>query len=399
MATVFVIDNTAGTLSFSIQPGALNGPGGAQRNSDLRLYGLGALTWGEGIDENFYRITENFSCPQKVTGDYNPATGNFDYNEVSDPILPKDENDLGPGKGITIPLNGQMWFNTTKALFYVYDDSLAGGAGWRQLLGGLASDSAPDDPQTGDLWYDTSGSPDAVGCIADPVLKIYNPSHSSAQPDGWVLAGEDFVRQCGDYMTGDLSMADPTGSPVGTRNRITNLGDPVDTFDGIHKQYADAITASLTSHVGDDDRHLTTDQNTFLDGLNLTGSPSLSADSVNALANISPGTDLQDELDRTLKIDVDPVADSENIMDAGKTIQLGRDPAFPLEAATKDYTDTAIATAGAGQGFLVLNPVSKALTPKSGDVRDVTDGAPAGTLQMYLSGTGWVTIYPAQYVP
>lgn len=392
MATVFVIDNTAGTLSFSIQPGALNGPGGAQRNSDLRLYGLGALNWGEGVDENFYRIAENFSCPQKETGDYNPVTGNFDYNDVSDPILPQDENDLGPGKGITIPLNGQMWFNTTRKLFYVYDDSLVGGAGWRQLLGGLASDSAPLDPQTGDLWYDTSVSPDAVGCITDPVLKIYNPSHPSAQPDGWVLAGEDFVRQCGDYMTGDLSMAGP-GSPLGTRNRITNLGDPVDTFDAAHKQYADAISTSLTSHVGDDSLHLTSDQNTFLDGLDL---PTLTADQVNSLTNLPPATDLSAELDRTLKIDVDPVADSENIMDTGKTIQLGRHPGptdDPLTAATKQYVEDEVSAAGSGQGFLInrdLNPG----TEKTGDVKQV-----GATIQMYLTGTGWVTIYPAQYVP
>jgi len=30
---------------FLIQPGGFNGPGGAQSNSSLRLYGRGALEW------------------------------------------------------------------------------------------------------------------------------------------------------------------------------------------------------------------------------------------------------------------------------------------------------------------------------------------------------------------
>lgn len=47
---------------FSINPGEFNGPGGSGiAQTSLRLYGRGALEWGESVDENLVRLTENFA--------------------------------------------------------------------------------------------------------------------------------------------------------------------------------------------------------------------------------------------------------------------------------------------------------------------------------------------------
>jgi hypothetical protein len=46
---------------FTIPAGGFNGPGGSSANTSLRLYGRGALEWGEAVDEDLVRLTENFA--------------------------------------------------------------------------------------------------------------------------------------------------------------------------------------------------------------------------------------------------------------------------------------------------------------------------------------------------
>jgi len=116
--------------SFIIGPGELNGPGGVNRESDLELYGFGAIKWGEGVDQNQYRMLESHACLAKETGDFLPGTDIDDENWVPgagsyvvgvSPLLPKDERDLGLGNGITAPLVGQVWYNLTDQTMYNYD--------------------------------------------------------------------------------------------------------------------------------------------------------------------------------------------------------------------------------------------------------------------------------------
>lgn len=320
MANVYTIDNTAGTLSITLRPGGLDGPGGNQQNSDLRLYGLGALQWGEGVNENLIRLAENFACPQKEAGDFNPATGLFDYNPTTDPVLPKDSNDLGPGLGINKPVTGQQWFNTTDGSMYVFD----GGSGsptsgtWTSGSSTVASPIAPGTPRVGDFWYDTSTSP--------ATLRIWDGS-------SWIAVIEGAVDESGDTMTGFLTLS----------------GDPINNLHAATKQYVDAEitaavggpTSSLGAHIADDTLHITPFQNTYLDTLE-AGSFSATdlAAGVLALGNISSGTDIQVELDRALKRDGDgPSGSGTTVMDSGKTVVLGRDPSSSLEAVTKQYGD------------------------------------------------------------
>jgi len=132
MSETFVIKKTAfndaailsekEANSFVIGPGELNGPAGLARQTDLRLFGFGSLKWGEGVDQNLYRMLENFSCPRKVTGDTfivgSPTTL---YDETIHPVMPKDENDLGIGNGITTPIIGQHWYDTTSKDHFTFN--------------------------------------------------------------------------------------------------------------------------------------------------------------------------------------------------------------------------------------------------------------------------------------
>ena len=130
MAETFLIKKTAfndfGLIaqreanSFVIGPGELNGPAGLARASDLRLFGFGSLKWGEGVDQNLYKLLENFACPRKVNGDYRSGSPSL-YNSATDPVAPKDENDLGIGNGITTPVEGQGWYDTTSETTFIFD--------------------------------------------------------------------------------------------------------------------------------------------------------------------------------------------------------------------------------------------------------------------------------------
>lgn len=127
--------NNAGTIaehnaeSFIIGPGELNGPGGLKRNSDMELYGFGAAKWGEGMDQNIFKLLENSACPRKEDNDFLMGTDdpvdfipkNGSYNTLNDPVMPKDEYDLGIGNGITVPLLGQQWFDIIKLRNYFYN--------------------------------------------------------------------------------------------------------------------------------------------------------------------------------------------------------------------------------------------------------------------------------------
>lgn len=223
MSSVFIITNTAGTETLTLAPGQVNGPISGNSASDLRLYGMGAYKWGEGFDENFYRLLENFAAPQKQAGDYNPVTSNNDYDPNTQDILPKDINDLGPGKGITYPITGQFWFNTDTGTIYTFDSSIGTTFGWKRVSGGVPSSStSPSSPQIGDLWYDTNTQQ----------MNTWNGSQ-------WISVADQYLPLDGSgTMSGTLDL----GS-----NTISNVTDPVNPQDAATKQYVDTEVTNIVS--------------------------------------------------------------------------------------------------------------------------------------------------------
>lgn len=200
--TTYIIYDTAGAAVTAIQPNTLNGPGGVQQSSDLRMYGLGFPNWGEGVNENDYHIVENFACPESILNPGNPM----------------GSAELGDSNGINTPLVGQNWFNTTTQAMYVYTEPSPSVYAWKPIEGiSVATGSMPVSPSTGELWYDSSV----------PQLKIYD--------------GSSFVSVAAQYLP--LSGGTLSGPIALSGNKITGVGTPTASQDVANKQYVDnAIT-------------------------------------------------------------------------------------------------------------------------------------------------------------
>ena len=128
MSQPYVIDFTDPLKqSFSIPVSGFNGPGGAQANTTLRLYGRGALDWGEAVDEDLVRLTENFSS---ASSPLNPIDGQL-WREVR-----------------------MYWHNTTAGTYsgwYVYNPNTHA---WALLNGTGTVASGPVTPSIGNVYYD-----------------------------------------------------------------------------------------------------------------------------------------------------------------------------------------------------------------------------------------------------
>lgn len=348
-----------------IGPGEINGPGGVARFSDLTLFGKGAYQWGQGLNQDLYRLLENNACPQKVAGDNLPAGLGSPISrtvyQTGDPIMPKDEIDLGQGNGITYPQIGQTWFNTTDNIMYVYT---------------------------------YTGSPSALGYIGF-LTKEYETTASNT-----------FVYKSGDTMTGNLVFA---GSPLGT---VVLARDPSSNFEAATKQYVDAVAAG--AGVG---TYVEVAGSTMTGLLVLSGDPVVSLGAAtkqyvdNVAANYVPksGTTMTG----LLVLSGNPVvaygaatkqyADTKLSLSGGTltgTLTLNADPVSALQAATKQYVDTTAAS-------VTTDAVTKTTTNTiaSSGVQSITNGAywyPAAgvynikpnhsylELQLYISGSGWV---------
>lgn len=206
---------------------------------------------------------------------------------------------------IALPGRGQVNFGETLA-----ENSI-------HMLENFASPVAPSNPVEGQLWYDTSVSP--------AQLNVYNGG-------SFVLAGgTDFVLKAGDTMTGFLTLS----------------ADPTSNLHAATKQYID-------THISDGTVHITSDQNTFLDNLDLTGPNPVSATEVNYLGGVTPVTSsvqaqIDDKLplgggtltgDLTLASGIDL-----NVQGGGTVTGLPSIPVGSFDATSKVYVDNLV-TAG-----------------------------------------------------
>ena len=135
---------------FSIAAGGFNGPGGSAANTSLRLYGRGALEWGEAVDEDLVRLTENFASASPPS--------------------------------VAIP--GQLWVemslyhrNTSIGNvlqgWYRYDINSVAANKWTLLNGtGVVAGVAPITPTIGEYYYD-SGTGQLMGYY---MLGRYEPA-------------------------------------------------------------------------------------------------------------------------------------------------------------------------------------------------------------------------------
>jgi alpha-tubulin suppressor-like RCC1 family protein len=291
MSNVYTISTTNGEKEIQLYPGQVNGYSGVNNETDLKLYGLGSLSWASGINENLLRMLENFSVPKKQTGDYNPLTGNNDYNELTDNILPKDFKDLGDGLGINTPIIGQLWFNTTDNSIFVYSNNHT----WIPV-GSTTIVNKPLNPEIGTIWFDIDNTT-PTSCVTSSILKIYNPTDPNADVEGWVMIIDAAVKRCGDTMTGFLTLHD----------------DPTDNLHSATKQYVDSMVGSALGS----------------DGGSLTNFLTLHADPIN---NLHAATKQYVDNNDLLKVNK-----SGDTMTGHLT--LPGNPVNPNHAANKQYAD------------------------------------------------------------
>lgn len=120
MSNSYTIETTDGSRSITILAGSSSGnvAGSATNDTDLLLYGRGSFNWGEGIEQNLIRLTENWASPAE-----NPnAAINAQY-PVSFPV--------NSNNGIVSPLMGQTWFNKSNGRLYTNVDGLNVAGSWR----------------------------------------------------------------------------------------------------------------------------------------------------------------------------------------------------------------------------------------------------------------------------
>jgi len=247
MAVVYIITNTEGSDEFAIQPGTLNGPDGVQQNTDLRLPGNGLAIWGEAYNENVYRLTESFAVPEKGAS----------------PGVPQDEGDLGPGNGINVPLEGQLWWNRTQKKLFVF-----GGTTWNEpnVVGVGGAGDVPGSCSLGDLFFNTdahSGAGQLLVCdgssfvssaeqyvelagdtmtgnleMGTNVINITDPPVAGTNVPNKIYVDTTFVDEAGDTMSGNLNM---------DGNEVENLPTPSVGTGGAEGASRDYVDTSITS--------------------------------------------------------------------------------------------------------------------------------------------------------
>lgn len=110
---------------FQIAPGGFNGPGGDLSATALRLYGRGALEWGEAVNEDLVRLAENFAG---ATPPLTPVGGQLWIRQKLY-ILSTNVALPSPGAGATLPAANGTFFRYKFAVD-PYGTVISGGDTW-----------------------------------------------------------------------------------------------------------------------------------------------------------------------------------------------------------------------------------------------------------------------------
>ena len=84
--------------------------GEVDNSTDLTLFGRIKLEYGQQLNENLLHLLENFAAPETIGSTFINAIPDFN-NATYNNILLK-------------PVNGQLWFNTSRKKFYFWDGTV-----------------------------------------------------------------------------------------------------------------------------------------------------------------------------------------------------------------------------------------------------------------------------------
>lgn len=357
---------------FSIPQGNFNGPGGSIASTNLRLYGRGAVEWGEAVNENLVRLGENFAG---ATPPITPMAGqlwlrqklyvqngtdffrwNFETLSWDSLAVTITVGTIGAfGAGVSI---GQYVYSSADAKLYRWDNAYKQAAvAW--LERSLTVQNVDPTSQTPDqdlLVYDENASrwitPRATATGNGLPLSGDYVGHLYYDLDTGILyvwsVESTWQQILGPANTGGSSTESSGNLDMVSAYRVINMLDPVNP--------QDAATRSWT----------------------LT--------QINTLALNAAG----DTMTGTLTFS------SANLDLANNRIQNVTDvPTALTDAINANYVNTQISSAitalgiPSGADVVVANPVS----PTDGDIRTL-----APNIVEIWSNGGWRRVFPAQWV-
>lgn len=353
-STTFIIYNTAGQPVTAIQANTLDGPGGVQQSSDLMLYGLGFPNWGEGVDENDYRIVESFACPALSNF---PASARYSLlGPVVSAATPAGEasDELGAGNGINHPLVGQLWYNTTQGKLYVNTNAYPAPLWTTVGTQAVAIGIEPLTPSLGQLWYNATVP--MIG-VTLPQLMVWNGA-------SWDSVANFYLPLAGGTVSGTLTM----GSTIAMGgNKITNLAPGTNSQDAVN-------FAQMTSAIsGAGSLYLPTAGGTMTGALNMNSNQILNASyitvgasgisstgtvvSTSAVAfdasngriiNVGSPSTLTDAINSTSGdlrwLNKSTGGNVTGLTSFTNPVTIPLTPTVPTQAASKGYVDSAIAS-------------------------------------------------------
>lgn len=208
----YTINKFNGEQLIVLEDGTIN------TSTSLGLVGRNYVGYGETQNENFVFLLENFA------------------------------NDAPPSR----PLQGQIWYNNTNNLVYVYD-----GAKWAVVGSAVLNDNEPNDPSTGALWLRTT----------DNTLNVWTGT-------AWAFIGPEAVPGFGTTRARSTNIQDSNGNnqPVifleiddgligicSATEFTINPSTPISNFDnniivGINLSNTSKIKGSVTGNAGSADR-------------------------------------------------------------------------------------------------------------------------------------------------
>ncbi len=358
--------------SFEIPQGGLNGPGGANANSTLRLYGRGAIEWGEAVDEDLLRLSENFAAASPpslaISGQFwvetklyyhnsslTSTTGWYRWNFATNNWGLLNGNGVVGSIPTTPPSIGQYYYGqrdfdgeSVTGLWGYYSlgryeppnwlpratiegvgtpsstltpthtlklrdgtvKSTLGTSGAWVLPGSTPSnESPPTAPSVGMLWYQPSTG----------ILYVYSADTSATGLLRWqAILGPSRNGSSIPAANGPISMKDPN---TGTNHKITNVATPTTDNDAVNKKYVDDTVSTgqgnKVSRSGD----------TMTGPLIVNALTTLSQLTVSGTVNLNQGAKFSGILD----------------MGNNKIVNLAT-PTNNQDAASKQYVDQAVSS-------------------------------------------------------
>ena len=412
---------------FTIQPGAFDGPGGSRANTTLRLYGRGALEWGEAVDEDLVRLGETFAgatpplypLPGQLwmriryywhDTSATPTTGWWFYNPSTKAWARLNGNGTIPDSSSNNPTIGSYYIDTGTSTLYRWDTAYKqAGAAWmvRQYSASNLGNAAPThQPEQDLLVWDQYGN-NGNGRWASPLtVAATNGAPAEAQQGAlWY-----------DLVTGKLKIW--TGTKWKEILGPTNGSNTVAAGDINMSLYKIINLADGTIAAGNKEAvnggTVYNYVNNSITGLGsvylpLAGGTITGNLTVNGTTNLGGNVNLTNGLTvggaTTMHaVTVTSLTASSTVSMGGQRVQNVGTPTAGTDAVTKSYTDSAISNLSSSLGGISASNVSMVYggsgAYKTGDIcvngTNIYIAINSGTTPP--PSANWKLIYPASFL-